>query len=232
MPPHGHAQHLQSPPGMDSVNKDNNLIKFNRIANTDTNCNNLDNSVNSVKFTSNAVVQFFDENVSESGISALSVLAEHAGSGTQQCSKNSDNNNVLAFGSCVRPAVEGDTNSWKKSKCKDLYHESWLDKYNIQSGRGNSTFLLCDLAGVLVGTCTRSFPNLDVGQLVNIECTQAMLSVYEIGDIFGFGCSYIVQIRGSRHQHVNGVYHICWNEGLKAYVFQRKVLEWGVSCDW
>ena len=54
--------------------------------------------------------------------------------------KNSDNNNVLAFGSCVRPAVEGDTNSWKESKCKDLYHESWLDKYNIESGRGNSTF--------------------------------------------------------------------------------------------
>ena len=54
-----------------------------------------------------------------------------------------------------------------------------------------------------------------------------MLSVYEIGDIFVFGCGYIVQIRGSRHQHVNGVYHICWNEGLKAYIFQRKVLEWG-----
>ena len=50
----------------------------------------------------------------------------------------------------------------------------------------------------------------------------------DIGDIFGFGCGYIVQIRGSRHQHVNRVYHICWNDGLKAYVFQIKVLEWGV----
>ena len=61
---------------------------------------------------------------------------------------------------------------------------------------------------------------------MNTECTQAMLSVYEIGDIFGFGCGYIVQIRGSRDQHVNGVYHICWNDGLKAYVFQIKLSGW------
>ena len=129
LPPHGHAQHLQSPPGMDSVNNDNNLIKFNKIANTDMNCKNLDNSVN---FTCNASVQLFDDNVFEFGISRVSVLAEHAGTCIQQCSKNNENNNVLAFGSCVRPAVEGDTNrSNKKSKCKDLYHESWLDKYNI-----------------------------------------------------------------------------------------------------
>ena len=91
---------------MDSVNKDNNLIKFNKIANTDMNCKNIDNSVNSVNFTSNASVQLFDDNVFEFGISRLFVLAEHAGTFTQQCSKNSENNNVLAFGSCVHPAVE------------------------------------------------------------------------------------------------------------------------------
>ena len=229
MPPHGHAQRLQSSPGMDSVNKDNNLVKFNKIGNTDMNCKDFDNSVN---FTSNDSVQLFDDNVFEFGISKFAVLAEHAGTCVQQCSKNIENNNVLAFGSCVHPAVEGHTNSWKKSKSKGLYHESWLDKYNIQSGRGNSTFLLCDLAGVLVGTCTRSFPNLDICQLVNTECTQAMLSVYEIGNIFGFGCGYIVQIRGSRDQHVNGVYHICWNDGLKAYVFKENC--WGGvdSCSW
>ena len=136
------------------------------------------------------------------------------------------NNIVLAFDSSVRPAVEGDTNNWKESNCKDLDHESWFDKYDIHCGIGNGTFPLCDSAGVLLGTGTRSFPNLGADQLVNTEDAQATLSVYEVRKIFGFGCGYIVQIRGSKGKHVDGVYHTCWTDDLKTYVFQRKLLGW------
>ena len=179
-----------------------------------------------VNFHSNDSVQLFDNNGFNFGTSKFSLLAEQAGICVWQCSKNIESNNVLAFGSCVRPAVEGDTNSWKESNCRDCDHESWLDMYDIHCGIGNSTFLLCDSAGVLLGTCTRSFPNLGVDQLVNTEGIQATLSVYEVREIFDFGYGYIVQIRGSKDQHVDGVYHTCWNDDLEAYVFQRKLLGW------
>ena len=144
-----------------------------------------------------------------------------------QGSKNIENENVLAFGSCVRPAVVGDTNSWKKNDCEDFYHESWFNKYDIHSSIGNSTFLLCDSAGVLMGTGTCSVPYLDVGELVNTGGSQAMLSIYKIEDIFSLECGSIIQIMGCKDQYVNGVYHTCWNEGLKAYVVQKKSLGWG-----
>ena len=51
---------------------------------------------------------------------------------------------------------------------------------------------------MLLGTCTRSFLNLGIDQLANTEGTQATVSVYEVNEIFGFGCGYIVQIRGSK----------------------------------
>ena len=123
------------------------------------NCKDFDNSVN---YPSNDSVQLFDNNGFDFGTSKFSLLAEQAGTCVRQCSKNIENNNVLA--------VEGDTNSWKESNCKDLHHKLWFDNYDIHSGIGNSTFLLCDSAGVLLGTCTHSFPNLGVGQWVNTAC--------------------------------------------------------------
>ena len=187
------------------VNKDNNLVKYNNIENIDMNCKDF---ANLVKFHSNDSVQLFDNNGFDFGSSKFSVLAKQVGTCVWQCSQNIANNNVPEFGSCVRPAVEDDTNSWKESNCKDLDHKSWFDKYDIHCGIGNSTFIVCDSAGVLLVTCTHSFPNLGVDQLVNTENIQAVLSVYKVREIFGFECCYIVQIRGSRGQHVDGLYHV------------------------
>ena len=149
-----------------------------------------------------------------------------------QDSKNFDNENILALGSCVRPAVVGDTNSLKKSNCTDLHHDSWFDRYDIHSDIENSTFLLCDSAGMLMGTGTRSIPYLEVGKLENTADLQAVLSIYEVEDIFGFECDYIIQIMGCADQYVNRVYHVCWNEGLKAHVIQKKTIGWGVHLIW
>ena len=168
-----------------------------------------------------------DTNVFDSGTSQFSVLAEQAGTCGRHYSQNIENNSVFSFGSCARLAVEGDTNSWTITKFKDCCHESWFDKYNTQNGIWNSTVFMCDASGALVGTCTRSIPNLDICQLVNTQCIQVMLSVHEIIDIFGLGCGHIVQITGSRDEYVNGIYHICWNDKLKVHVIQRQSSEWG-----
>ena len=188
MPPHGHAQRPQSSPGMD----DNNLVKCNNIENIDMNCKEFDNSVN---FHSNDSLQLLDDNSFKFCPKKSSLLAEQSGTCVSQCSRNSENNNVLAFGSCVRPAVEGDINSWKESNYKDFDHESCVCEYDIYCGIGSSTFLLSDSAGVLLGTGTRSIPNLGVDQLVDTESIQATLSVFEVREIFSFKCFYIAQIR-------------------------------------
>ena len=172
-------------------------------------------------------MQLFDDNVFHFGISKFSVLADYAGTCGQYHSQNIENNSVLSSDTCVHPAVEGDTNSWTKTKREDFCHESWFDKYSTQSDRWISTIFICDSSGVLVGTCTHSFPNLDVCQLVNTQCIQVMLSIYEVSDIFGYGCGHIVQIAGSRDEYINDIYHICWNDSLKVYVLQRKSSEWG-----
>ena len=146
--------------------------------------------------------------------------------------KNFDNENILAIGSCLCPAVVGDTNSSKKSKFVNFYHDSWLGRHDTYSDIDISTFLLCDSAGMLMGTGTHFTPYLEFDKLVNTTDLKAVLSVYRVSDVFGFISGYIFQIMGCADQYVNGVYHVCWNEILKVYVIQKKINGWGGSCSW
>ena len=223
MPPYGHNQDLQSSPGMNSVNRNNNLVKLNNVENIHMNYKDHDNSV---KLDNNNSVQLIDD-VCDFGISSSCLLADHAGTCVRHYSQNIEDNNVLSFGNCVRPAAVGDTISWTKSKFKDFSHESWFDNFDTQTNTWNNTIFLSDSFGALVGTCTRLFPNMDDCQLVNIQCIQAVFSIYEVSDIFGFGCGHIAHIIGSRDENVNGIYHIYWSDNLKAYVIQRRSFEWG-----
>ena len=68
---------------------------------------------------------------------------------------------------------------------------------------------------------------MDVCQFVNTQCMQVVFSVYEVSNIFGFGCGHIADITGSRDKNINGIYRIYWSDNLKAYVIQRRSLEWG-----
>ena len=170
-------------------------------------------------FNSNTSVKLCNDNNLQFRDDPLSVLTNQIGTCGSLDGKNFDNENTLAMGSCLCPAVVGDTNSRRKSKFADFNHDSWS---GIYSDMDNSTFLLCDSVGRLMGTGTRFTPYLEFHRLANTTDLKAVLSVYKVSDVFGFISGYIFQIGGCSDQYVNGVYHVTWNENLKAHVIQKK----------
>ena len=215
---------------MNSVERDNSLIKLKDIIDIYPDCNNDVDSVNLINGVCDLVLS--NSSLSADGAGTCdehcSKLVDNSnvistGTCDEHCSKLFDNSNVISTGNCVRPTVVGDTNSWTRSIFPNFNHESWCDNYGTQISMQDSTIFLADRSGELVGTCIRMYPNMGYchGQIA--QCIQVVFSVYEISNIFNFKCGHIVHIAESMEANVNGFYHIYWN----AYVIQRRMSEWG-----
>ena len=147
---------------------------------------NCKNSEKSKNFYSNTSVKLCNDNNLQFCDDPLSVLPNQIGTCGSLDGKNFDNENILAIGSCLCPAVVGDPHSWRKSKFVDFHHDSWSGRYDTYSDMDNSTFLLCDSVGRLMGTGTRFTPYLEFDRLANTTDLKAVLSVYKVSDVFGF----------------------------------------------